>query len=149
VDLSRIGVDGVTALSVCEARDGQQILPGHVYIAPGDRHLLVERDGARYVCRLNDGPPVNRHKPSVDVMIRSLAQNAGPNAIGVMLTGMGDDGAAGMGELREAGAPIIAQDEKSSVVWGMPGEVVKRGFADDVLSLMKIGPRLRELLGAG
>jgi two-component system chemotaxis response regulator CheB len=142
-------VDGVTALSVCEARDGQQILPGHVYIAPGDRHLLVERDGARYVCRLNDGPPVNRHKPSVDVMIRSLAQNAGPNAIGVMLTGMGDDGAAGMGELREAGAPIIAQDEKSSVVWGMPGEVVKRGFADDVLSLMKIGPRLRELLGAG
>lgn len=139
-------VDGVTALSVCEASDGQQILPGHVYIAPGDRHLLVERDGARYVCRLNDGPPVNRHKPSVDVMIRSLAQNAGPNAIGVMLTGMGDDGAAGMGELREQGAPIIAQDEKTSVVWGMPGEVVKRGFADEVLSLSRIGGRLRELI---
>jgi two-component system chemotaxis response regulator CheB len=82
-------------------------------------------------------------------MIRSLAQNAGPNAIGVMLTGMGDDGAAGMGELKAAGAPIIAQDEKSSVVWGMPGEVVKRGFADDVLSLGKIAPRLRELLGSG
>jgi len=141
-------VDGTTALSVCEARDGQHILPGHVYIAPGDRHLLVERDGARYVCRLNDGPPVNRHKPSVDVMIRSLAQNAGPNAVGVMLTGMGDDGAAGMGELKEAGAPIIAQDEKSSVVWGMPGEVVKRGFADDVLSLAKIAPRLLELVGS-
>jgi two-component system chemotaxis response regulator CheB len=137
--------DGITELNVCEAVDGQQILPGHVYIAPGDRHLLVVRDGARYVCRLNDGPPVNRHKPSVDVMIRSLAQNAGPNAIGVMLTGMGDDGAAGMGELKSAGGPVIVQDEKSSVVWGMPGEVFKRGFADEVLSLGRIGPRLAEL----
>lgn len=142
-------VDSVTALSVCEARDGQQILPGHVYIAPGDRHLLVERDGARYVCRLNDGPPVNRHKPSVDVMIRSLAQNAGPNAVGVMLTGMGDDGAAGMGELKQAGAPIIVQDEKSSVVWGMPGEVAKRGFADEILPLGKIAPRLQALIEEG
>lgn len=140
-------VDSITALSVCEAQEGQQILPGHVYIAPGDRHLLVERDGARYVCRLNDGPPVNRHKPSVDVMLRSLVQNAGPNAVGVMLTGMGDDGAAGMGELQATGAPIIAQDEKSSVVWGMPGEVVKRGFADEVLPLSRIGARLCELIG--
>ena len=139
-------VNGITALSVCEAGDGQQILPGHVYIAPGDRHLLVERDGARYVCRLNDGPPVNRHRPSVDVMIRSLAQNAGPNAIGLMLTGMGDDGAASMGELRTAGAPVIVQDERTSVVWGMPGEVVKRGFADEVLPLGKIGVRLLELI---
>ncbi len=141
-------VDGVTALSVCQAEEGQQILPGHVYIAPGDRHLLVERDGARYVCRLNDGPPVNRHKPSVDVMLRSLAQNAGPNAIGLMLTGMGDDGAAGMGELKAEGAPIIVQDEKTSVVWGMPGEVHKRGFADEVLPLSRIGGRLLELLPA-
>ncbi len=140
-------VDAVTELGVCEAADGQQILPGHVYIAPGDRHLLVERDGARYVCRLNDGPPVNRHRPSVDVMIRSLAQNAGPNAIGVMLTGMGDDGAASMGELRAAGAPVIVQDERTSVVWGMPGEVAKRGFADEVLPLGRIGPRLLELVG--
>jgi two-component system chemotaxis response regulator CheB len=139
-------VDGITALSVCEAADGQQILPGHVYIAPGDRHLLVERDGARYVCRLSDGPPVNRHRPSVDVMIRSLAQNAGPNAIGLMLTGMGDDGAAGMGELKQAGAPILVQDEKSSVVWGMPGEVVKRGFADEILPLGRIAQRLLELV---
>lgn len=139
-------VDGVTALNVCEASDGQQILPGHVYIAPGDRHLIVERNGARYVCRLNDGPPVNRHRPSVDVMIRSLAQNAGPNAIGLMLTGMGDDGAAGMGELKQVGAPILVQDEKSSVVWGMPGEVVKRGFASEVLPLGKIAGRLRELV---
>jgi len=140
-------VDGITALSVCEAAEGQQILPGHVYIAPGDRHLLVERDGARYVCRLNDGPPVNRHKPSVDVMLRSLAQNAGPNAIGLMLTGMGDDGAAGMGELKELGAPVIVQDEKTSVVWGMPGEVYKRGFADEVLPLSRIGKRIEELVG--
>ncbi|MCB1774112.1 MAG: chemotaxis response regulator protein-glutamate methylesterase [Gammaproteobacteria bacterium] len=139
-------VDSITALSVCEAADGQQILPGHVYIAPGDRHLLVERDGARYVCRLNDGPPVNRHRPSVDVMIRSLAQNAGPNAIGLMLTGMGDDGAAGMGELKQAGAPILVQDEKTSVVWGMPGEVAKRGFADEILPLGKIAQRLIELV---
>ncbi len=142
-------VDGLTALSVCQASDGQQILPGHVYIAPGDRHLLVERNGARYVCRLNDGPPVNRHKPSVDVMMRSLVQNAGPNAIGVMLTGMGADGAEGMGELKAAGAPIIAQDEKTSVVWGMPGEVVKRGYADEVLPLNRIADRLQELVAAG
>jgi two-component system chemotaxis response regulator CheB len=139
-------VDGLTALSVCQAEDGQQIRPGHAYIAPGDRHLIVERDGARYVCRLNDGPPVNRHKPSVDVMLRSLVQNAGPNAIGVMLTGMGDDGAEGMGELKAAGAPIIAQDEKTSVVWGMPGEVVKRGYADEVLPLGRIAARLVELV---
>ena len=141
-------VDSLTALSVCQASDGQQILPGHVYIAPGDRHLLVERNGARYVCRLNDGPPVNRHRPSVDVMLRSLVQNAGPNAIGVMLTGMGDDGAAGMGELKAAGAPVIVQDEKSSVVWGMPGEVVKRGYADEVLPLGRIAARLQELVAA-
>jgi two-component system chemotaxis response regulator CheB len=139
-------VDGITALSVCEAADGQQILPGHVYIAPGGRHLLVERDGARYVCRLNDGPPVNRHRPSVDVMIRSLAQNAGPNAVGLMLTGMGDDGAAGMGELKQAGAPILVQDERTSVVWGMPGEVAKRGFADEILPLNAIGQRLIDLV---
>ena len=139
-------VDGLSALSVCQASDGQQILPGHVYIAPGDRHLLVERSGARYICRLNDGPPVNRHKPSVDVMLRSLVQNAGPNAIGVMLTGMGDDGAAGMGELKEVGAPVVVQDERSSVVWGMPGEVVKRGFADEVLPLGRIAARLQALV---
>lgn len=139
-------VDSVTPLSVCEAQDGQLILPGHVYIAPGDRHLLVARDGARYVCRLDDGPPVNRHKPSVDVMIRSLAQNAGANAIGVMLTGMGADGAAGMGELKALGAPVLVQDEKTSVVWGMPGEVARRGFADEILPLGKLGARLAELV---
>lgn len=138
-------VDGLSQLTVVEARDGQQVVPGHAYIAPGNRHLVVQRDGARYVCRLNDGPPVNRHKPSVDVMLRSLAQNAGPNTIGVMLTGMGDDGAAGMGEVKESGGTILAQDENSSVVWGMPGEVVKRGFADEVLPLNRIAERLIQL----
>lgn len=142
-------LDGITPLRVTQADDRQPILPGHVYVAPGDRHLLVERDGARYVCRLNDGPPVNRHKPSVDVLMRSLAQNAGPNAIGVMLTGMGDDGAVGIGELHATGAPILAQDEMSSVVWGMPGEVVKRGFCDEVLTLSRIAARLQDLLASG
>ena len=138
-------VNSQSPLTVVQADDGQQVLPGHAYIAPGNRHLVVQRDGARYVCRLNDGPPVNRHKPSVDVMLRSLAQNAGPNTIGVMLTGMGDDGASGMGEVKESGGTTLAQDEKSSVVWGMPGEVVKRGFADEVLPLGRIAGRLVQL----
>jgi len=139
-------MDGVSAMNVCEAEDGQQIVTGHVYIAPGSQHLMVERDGARYVCRLSDGPPVNRHKPSVDVLFRSVAQNVGANAIAVLLTGMGDDGARGMREMKEAGAPTIAQDEKSSVVWGMPGEAVKLGCVDKVLSLGKIPAELRKLL---
>jgi two-component system chemotaxis response regulator CheB len=134
--------NNITQLTVVEARDRQQILPGHVYIAPGDRHLIVQRDGARYVISLNDGPPVNRHKPSVDVMFRSLAENAGSNAVALMLTGMGDDGAAGTGEMKENGAPVLVQDERTSVVWGMPGEVVKRGFADEILPLSKIAGRL-------
>ncbi|VAX00650.1 Chemotaxis response regulator protein-glutamate methylesterase CheB [hydrothermal vent metagenome] len=135
----------VSAMTVYEAQDGQQILRGHVYIAPGNRHLVVERSGAQYVCRLNDGSPVNRHKPSVDVMFRSVAQNVGPNAIGVILTGMGDDGARGLLEMKEAGAPTMAQDEASSVVWGMPGEAVKMGAADDELDLLAITPRLLKL----
>jgi two-component system chemotaxis response regulator CheB len=138
-------MDSVSTMTVCEAQDGQQIIPGHAYIAPGDKHLLVERDGARFVCRLNDGPPVNRHKPSVDVLFRSVAQNVGPNALCVLLTGMGNDGAQGMKEMQEAGASTIAQDEKSSVVWGMPGEAVKLGAADEVISLLKIPARILDL----
>ena len=134
-----------SAMTVYEAKDGQQILPGHVYIAPGDRHLIVERSGARYVCRLNDGPLVNRHKPSVDVMFRSVSQNVGPNAVGAILTGMGDDGARGMKEMHETGSSTIAQDEKSSVVWGMPGEAVKHGGVDHVLSLEHIAEKLLDL----
>jgi len=125
-------------LTVYEAEDGQQVRAGHVYIAPGDRHLLIARDGARYVVRLDDGTPVNRHKPSVDVLFRSVAQSAGRNAIGVLLTGMGKDGARGLLEMREAGSPTIAQDEATSVVWGMPGEAVALGAADRVLPLEEI-----------
>lgn len=135
----------VSAMSVCQATDGQQILPGHVYIAPGDRHLLIEQDGARNVCRLSDRPPVNRHRPSVDVMFRSVAQNVGPNAIGVLLTGMGEDGARGLKEMQEAGAPTVAQDERSSVVWGMPGSAVRLGAADAVLPLDDIAKRTLQL----
>ncbi|MDZ7750305.1 MAG: chemotaxis response regulator protein-glutamate methylesterase [Gammaproteobacteria bacterium] len=137
-----------SALAVCEAEDGQQILPGHAYIAPGDRHLVVERDGARFIIRLHDGPRVNRHKPSVDVMFRSVAQNLGPNAVGVLLTGMGDDGARGLKEMQEAGAPTLAQDEHTSVVWGMPGEAVKRGAADHVLPLQDIAGSLTGIVAA-
>jgi len=135
-------MDGVSAMTVCEAQDGQQILPGHVYIAPGSHHLLVERNGAQYICRLNDGKRVNRHKPSVDVMFRSVAQNVGPNAIGVILTGMGDDGARGLLEMKEAGAPTMVQDEKTSVVWGMPGSAVKLGAADKEFPLARIATNI-------
>lgn len=138
-------MDNCSEVNVCEARDGQQILAGHVYIAPGSHHLLVARDGARFVCRLNDGPPVNRHRPSVDVLFRSVAQNAGQNAVGALLTGMGDDGARGLKEMQEAGAPTVAQDEKSSVVWGMPGAAVKLGAADEVLPLIRVADRLVNL----
>jgi two-component system, chemotaxis family, protein-glutamate methylesterase/glutaminase len=138
-------MDGICAMTVFEAQDGQQILPGHVYIAPGSHHLLVVRDGARYVCQLSDGPPVNRHRPSVDVMFRSVAQNVGPNAIGVILTGMGADGAEGLKEMKEAGAPTIAQDERSSVVWGMPGAAVRLGAAAEVLPLEAVAGRVLTL----
>jgi len=138
-------IDKTSALKVCEASDGQQILPGHAYIAHGGYHLLVERSGARYICRLNDGPKVNRHKPSVNVLFRSIANQLGRNAIGVILTGMGDDGAEGLLEMKQAGAMTIAQDERSSVVWGMPGEAVKRNAADDILPLNKIVDRLVSL----
>ena len=142
-------MDTICAMTVFEAQDGQQILPGHVYIAPGSHHLLVVRDGARYVCRLSDDPLVNRHRPSVDVLFRSVAQNVGPNALGVILTGMGVDGAEGLKEMREAGAATIAQDERTSVVWGMPGEAVKRGAADRVLPLEQIAFALLEAAGFG
>ncbi|ATG90234.1 protein-glutamate methylesterase/protein-glutamine glutaminase [Methylomonas koyamae] len=135
-------VNDATEMAVALAEDGQPILPGHVYIAPGDRHFLVARDGARYMCRLDDGPPVNRHKPSVEVLFRSVAQNVGGNAIGVMLTGMGADGAKAMVEMRDAGAVNIVQDEASSVVWGMPGEAFRLGAAHHVLSLDKIAEKI-------
>jgi two-component system chemotaxis response regulator CheB len=138
-------MDACCQVSVCEAEDGQQILRGHAYVAPGDMHLLLVRDGARYVCRLDEGPPVNRHKPSVDVLFRSVAQQAGRNAIGVILTGMGKDGALGLKEMRDAGARTVAQDEATSIVWGMPGEAVAVGGAADVLPLGDIWSRVLQL----
>ncbi len=138
-------LDRMAAMAVTEAQDGQYLLPGHAYIAPGDQHLIVERDGARYRCRLSAGPHVNRHRPSVDVMFRSVAQNVGPNAVGILLTGMGDDGARGLKEMLEAGARTIVQDEQSSVVWGMPGSAVRLGAAEHVPPLHRIPALLLEL----
>jgi two-component system chemotaxis response regulator CheB len=129
---------------VCEASDGQQILPGHAYIAPGGRHLMVQRSGARYLCSLSDGPAVNRHRPSVDVLFRSVARSAGLNAIGLLLTGMGDDGAQGLKEMREAGSPTLVQDEASSVVWGMPGRAWAIGAAERQLPLCGIAAWILE-----
>ncbi|MFQ5518447.1 MAG: chemotaxis response regulator protein-glutamate methylesterase [Mariprofundus sp.] len=135
-------LDDCCQMKVKLAEHGEQIIPGHVYMAPGEQHLLVKRDGARYICCLNDGPPVNRHRPSVDVMFRSVAQNVGPNAIAVMLTGMGADGAEGMKEMLDAGAYTVIQDEASSVVWGMPGAAYNLGAAKDVKALGKIAQTL-------
>lgn len=138
-------LNAATAMTACIATEGQTILPGHIYVAPGDRHLLVVRELGRYVCRLHDGPAVNRHKPAVDVMFRSVAQNVGSNTIGVMLTGMGADGARSMKEMHDAGAKNIVQDEDSSVVWGMPGEAYKLGAADFVLPLEQIAQHILKL----
>lgn len=137
----------LSAMTVVEAEDGQQIQQGHVYIAPGDKHLEIVRSGTGYICRLNDGEPVNRHKPAVDVMFRSVIKTVGRNAMGVLLTGMGADGAAGLKEMQEMGSPTVAQDEKTSVVWGMPGEAVKLGAADHVLGLEQIPAKILELAG--
>lgn len=133
-------------LTVIEASDGEDILPGHAYVAPGNRHLLVVGERGRYRCCLDAGPPVNHHRPSVDVMFRAVTRCAGPNAIGVLLTGMGRDGAAGMLEMREAGAMTLAQDEASSVVWGMPGAAWQSGAAQSLHPLTDIPRRLVEIV---
>jgi two-component system chemotaxis response regulator CheB len=139
-------LDGLSALAVREARDGDQVLLGHAYVAPGNHHLELRRSGAKYYCRVTEAPPVNRHRPSVDVLFRSVATEVGPNAVGVLLTGMGADGADGLLDIKRAGAPTIAQDQETSVVWGMPGEAVKRGAADSVLPLGEIAPQIMKLL---
>lgn len=131
-------VDRLAAITVREASDRTPLLDGHAYIAPGGRHLRVRRDGAHWVCRVGDDEPVNRHRPSVDVLFQSVAEAAGGSALAALLTGMGDDGARGLLAMRAAGAYTIAQDEASSVVWGMPGAAVKLGAADDVLPLERI-----------
>ena len=139
-------LNSVSDLAVCEATHGQRILPGNAYVAPGNMHLMVVGDGKSYYCKLDDGPAVNRHIPSVDVLFRSVAGTAGARAIGVLLTGMGKDGAQGMKEMQGAGAYTIAQDEKSSVVWGMPGEAVKLGIVDSILPLDRIADEVMSLL---
>mgnify|MGYP001553683809 FL=1 len=122
-------------ISVKEARDNDSMLRGQALIAPGNKHMLLKRSGARYYVEVKDGPLVRRHRPSVDVLFRSAARYAGKNAVGVIMTGMGDDGATGMLEMKEAGAETIAQDEATSVVYGMPQEAVKLGGVDKILPL--------------
>jgi len=131
-------LDSLCAVSVKEAETNDTVLRGHVLIAPGNHHMLLRRSGARYFVEIKDGPLVCRHRPSVDVLFRSAARYAGPNAIGVILTGMGDDGARGMLEMKQAGAYNIAQDEATSVVFGMPKEAIKLDSVHKVLPLSQI-----------
>lgn len=135
-------LNGLCRIAVKEAAHGERILPGHAYIAPGDAHLTLSRSGANYVVTLDQRPPVNRHRPSVDVLFDSVARVAGRNAVGVILTGMGRDGARGLLQMREAGAHTIAQDEQSCVVYGMPREAVELGAAESVLPLSRISGHL-------
>ncbi|MEJ8799707.1 chemotaxis response regulator protein-glutamate methylesterase [Trinickia caryophylli] len=135
-------LNGLCRITVKEAEHGERVLPGHAYIAPGHAHLLLARSGANYIAHLSDDPPVNRHRPSVDVLFRSAAQHAGKNAIGVILTGMGRDGAAGLLDMRNAGAYTLAQDEASCIVFGMPREAIALGAADEVAPLSEMSRRV-------
>jgi two-component system chemotaxis response regulator CheB len=144
-------LDGLCKIRVKEAADGERILPGHAYIAPGGFHLSVERSGANYIARVSDGEPVNRHKPSVEVLFESAARVVGQNALGIMLTGMGADGAKAMRTMKDAGSYNVCQDEASCVVFGMPREAIAHGAANEVLPLVKIAghviDRLRSTSG--
>lgn len=136
----------ISKMEVKEAENGDKLYRGRVLIAPGNKHMLLKRVGKEYFVEVKEGPLVNRHRPSVDVLFRSAARYAGKNALGVILTGMGNDGAKGLKELHDTGAHCIAQDEQSSVVFGMPKEAIKEGAADDVLSLDKVTERLVQLV---
>ena len=140
-------LDGLSAMTVKEAAHNERVVPGHAYIAPGHSHLLVKKSGAYYYTELSQADPVNRHRPSVDVLFNSAAQVAGPNALGVIMTGMGKDGAQGMLAMRQAGAYTIAQDEASCVVFGMPKAAIDIGAAVEVSSLHDIAGRVLERLG--
>jgi len=141
-------LNGLGPLAVSEARDGELLQSGHAYVAPGGQHLSVERGSTGcFVARVSDGEPVQRHRPSVDVLFRSVARVAGDRAIGIMLTGMGGDGALAMRLLREAGAYNLAQDEATSAIFGMPREAIRAGACQEVLPLDAIGPRVMALLG--
>ncbi|MFD1624145.1 protein-glutamate methylesterase/protein-glutamine glutaminase [Azospirillum griseum] len=139
-------LDSLCEVAVREAKDGDSVLRGQVLIAPGNRHTLLQRSGARYFVTVKDGPLVSRHRPSVDVLFRSAAHCAGANAVGIIMTGMGDDGANGLLEMRNAGAFTIAQDEDSCVVFGMPKEAIQRGAAEKIVSLSAIA---REIVWRG
>ncbi|MBM0490528.1 chemotaxis-specific protein-glutamate methyltransferase CheB [Aeromonas jandaei] len=131
-------LNGLSKIEVKEAATGDRLLPGVALIAPGGKHLLIQRSGTQYLAEVKEGPPVSRHCPSVDVLFRSVAVSAGHNALGVIMTGMGDDGARGMRELHDTGARTIAQDEASCVVFGMPKEAIAHGGIDEVMSLAQI-----------
>lgn len=136
-------------IEVCEAQGGETILPGHAYIARGDKHLLIARSGALYKTAVKDGPLVTRHKPSVDVLFRSVARYAGKNAMGIILTGMGDDGARGLKEMRDAGSVTLGECEESCIVYGMPQEAMRRGAVQKELSLQDFPEQILEYYQAG
>jgi len=138
-------LDSVCEISVKEAEDGDRVLPGLAIIARGNRHLTLTRSGAQYRVQVVDGPLVSRHRPSVDVLFRSVAREAGANAMGVIMTGMGDDGSSGLLEMREAGAYTLAQDEETCIVYGMPAEAVKKGAVDKIVSLYEIHKEIQKL----
>lgn len=135
-------LDSLCTIRVKEATHGEPLAPGHAYIAPGHSHLLLKRHPGRYITELNAGPPVNRHRPSVDVLFRSAANFAGNNAIGVLLTGMGKDGAVGMLEMKQSGIYNFAQDAESCVVFGMPKEAIRLGAVDEVVSIQQMASRV-------
>lgn len=139
-------LDGLCQIQVKEAQNNDRVLPGRALIAPGGKHMLLRRTGAQYFVEVTDGPLVNRHRPSVDVLFRSVSKSAGANALGVIMTGMGDDGAAGLLEMRRCGARTVAQDEESCVVYGMPKEAVKRGGVEKSVPLSAIGREIMSQL---
>ncbi|MFN3715134.1 MAG: chemotaxis response regulator protein-glutamate methylesterase [Thiobacillus sp.] len=141
-------LDKLCRIAVKEAEGGERVLPGHAYLAPGHSHLKLVRSGSNYMTQLDDGPPVNRHRPSVDVLFESAAVAAGKNAVGVILTGMGKDGAAGMLKMREAGATNLAQDEASCVVFGMPREAIAIGAIHDVAPLCELPGRVMRVFSS-
>jgi two-component system chemotaxis response regulator CheB len=141
-------LNGLCLIEVREARHGDRVLPGRALIAPGGKHMLLRRDGAQYGVDVIDGPLVNRHRPSVDVLFRSVARHAGANALGIIMTGMGDDGAAGLLEMRKAGSRTVAQDEDSCVVYGMPKEAIKRGGVEKSVPLKVLDREILQQLTA-
>ncbi|MFV8781579.1 protein-glutamate methylesterase/protein-glutamine glutaminase [Microbulbifer sp. SA54] len=141
-------LDRLCRIRVKEAEQGERVLPGHAYIAPGDQHLKLARSGANYLVALDSGPAVNRHRPSVDVLFQSAAEVAGRNAIGALLTGMGRDGARGLLAMRDVGAATLAQDERTSLVFGMPREAIAVGAAEEIVALENVAARLLALAAA-